>query len=123
MLTAMFDGSQFTDLHRLPELFCGFDRDSSSTGPIRYPSACSPKAWASYTAFALTGAAFGIRFDAAASRVTLCRPRLPNYLDVLQIRGLMLGGASVDLECRRHRRDVSVNVLEWRGNISVVVES
>ncbi len=123
LLTALFDSSLFTSLHRLPELYCGFERSDSPTGPVRYPSACAPQAWASSTAFALIGATLGIRIDAAAARVTLCRPRLPGFLDSLHIRGLTLGEASVDLICGRHRHDVSVNVLERSGNIRIVVES
>ncbi|MBP2193521.1 amylo-alpha-1,6-glucosidase [Nocardia goodfellowii] len=34
--------------HRLPELFCGFDR-SEFASPVPYPTSCSPQAWASAT--------------------------------------------------------------------------
>jgi glycogen debranching enzyme len=37
--SAQFDG------HRLPELFCGYDR-STTPFPVNYPVACSPQAWA-----------------------------------------------------------------------------
>lgn len=33
---------------RLPELFCGFDRDDF-VAPVPYPTACSPQAWAAAT--------------------------------------------------------------------------
>ena len=45
ILAAMFDASLYMDLHRLPELFCGFVRRASE-GPTLYPVACSPQAWA-----------------------------------------------------------------------------
>ncbi|WP_437916501.1 hypothetical protein WME73_18145 [Sorangium sp. So ce302] len=32
-------------MYRLPELFCGFARDEYG-GPVRYPVACHPQAWA-----------------------------------------------------------------------------
>src|SRR6266550_3702164 len=40
---------QFSDF-RLPELFCGFDREGSAM-PVPYPVACSPQAWSAGAAF------------------------------------------------------------------------
>jgi glycogen debranching enzyme len=44
---AMFEAAEYTD-HRLPELFCGFDR-SEYPEPVPYPTSCSPQAWAAAT--------------------------------------------------------------------------
>jgi glycogen debranching enzyme len=41
---ALFEAAEYTD-HRLPELFCGFDR-SEYPEPVPYPTSCSPQAWA-----------------------------------------------------------------------------
>ena len=49
LLAGMFDASLYMDLHRLPELFCGFVRRASEA-PTLYPVACSPQAWASASA-------------------------------------------------------------------------
>jgi glycogen debranching enzyme len=47
--TALADGliaaSDQYDGHRLPELFCGYDRVTTPF-PVDYPVACSPQAWA-----------------------------------------------------------------------------
>jgi hypothetical protein len=54
----LFEGllatSRYIDLHRLPELFCGFPRERSH-GPTCYPVACSPQAWAAAAAAVRTG--------------------------------------------------------------------
>ena len=42
ILTGLFEASTFLDLHRLPELFCGFERRPGE-GPTLYPVACSPQ--------------------------------------------------------------------------------
>ena len=42
---AIFEARQHFAEYRLPELFCGFDRDVSAV-PVPYPVACSPQAWA-----------------------------------------------------------------------------
>ena len=47
---------------RLPELFCGFQRQHGH-GPTLYPVACSPQAWASATPFTLLEASLGLEFD------------------------------------------------------------
>src|SRR6202034_551094 len=43
---ALFDAATYMDLRRLPELFCGFQREKQR-GPTLYPVACAPQAWAS----------------------------------------------------------------------------
>src|SRR5438477_302718 len=48
----------FFELHRLPELFCGFHREHGQ-GPTPYPVACSPQAWAAGSLFMLLGACLG----------------------------------------------------------------
>ena len=48
---ALFDAATFLELHRLPELFCGFPR-FAGRGPTLYPVACAPQAWAAGTFFA-----------------------------------------------------------------------
>ena len=45
----MFEATQHFHDFRLPELFCGFDRDHSPV-PVPYPVACSPQAWAAGSA-------------------------------------------------------------------------
>ena len=52
VLAGMMDASIFFDLHRLPELFCGFPRRPGES-PTLYPVACAPQAWASGAVFLL----------------------------------------------------------------------
>ena len=52
VMTGLFNASLFDPLHRLPELFCGFDR-MPGHGPTLYPVACSPQAWAAGAVFLL----------------------------------------------------------------------
>jgi glycogen debranching enzyme len=120
ILTGLFDASFFLDLHRLPELFCGFPK-RSNTGPTEYPVACLPQAWSSATLFALLGACLGIAFDAAARRVTFNQPSLPPWLDECRISNLQVGDARLDLLLRRTEDDVAIQVLMRDGQIEVVV--
>jgi glycogen debranching enzyme len=116
----LFDTAAYMDLRRLPELFCGFRR-LQGKGPIFYPVACAPQAWASATPFALLQACLGLSFEPAAEQVSFCHPRLPEFLDQVVIRGLCVGNSRFDVMLRRHGGDVSVNVLERLGKGRVAI--
>ena len=46
LFSGRFEAVSYTDLRRLPALFCGF-RQTADEGPTFYPVACSLQAWAS----------------------------------------------------------------------------
>jgi glycogen debranching enzyme len=116
----LFDAATYMEMRRLPELFCGFQR-GRGRGPTLYPVACAPQAWASATPFTLIEASLGLQFDHAANEIRLHNPRLPSFLDELVLRNLQLKQSSVDLKVRRHANEVSVEILERRGQIQVSV--
>lgn len=116
----LFDAATYMDLRRLPELFCGFQREPRR-GPTLYPVACAPQAWASATPFTLLEAALGLEFDARKLEIRLRNPRLPAFLDHVILRDLRLGASSVDLRIRRHGDEVSLEVLRTRGQIQVSI--
>lgn len=104
----------------MPELFCGFERRSEAN-PTLYPVACAPQSWAAAAVLLLLEAALGIEIDAPARRLHLARPRLPRFLDRVEIRGLAIGDAALDLRLHRHDHGVSVDLLERRGAVEVTV--
>ncbi|MDD3763718.1 MAG: amylo-alpha-1,6-glucosidase [Nevskiales bacterium] len=120
LFTALFDASLHMELARLPELFCGFPR-LRGQGPTLYPVACSPQAWAAGSLFQMLRASLGLHFAADGSQIHFDRPRLPEWMDTLEIRDLRVGERSVDLSLRRHANDVSINVLRRQGNLQVNV--
>jgi glycogen debranching enzyme len=116
----LFDAAMYFDLHRIPELFCGFHRDEGE-GPILYPVACAPQAWSAAAVFLMFQACLGLRINAVESRVSLVRPSLPSFLSQARISNLSVGDASVDLLVTRHERDITVNILRRVGDLDVVV--
>ena len=121
VLAGMMDASIFFDLHRLPELFCGFPRRPGEA-PTLYPVACAPQAWASGAIFLLLQACLGLDVFAPERRLVFSKPFLPQFLPQVSIRDLKVGDASVDLLLTRHNEgDVGVNVLRRNGNLDVVV--
>jgi glycogen debranching enzyme len=120
VLEGMFLASQFLDLRRMPELFCGFERRAGE-GPTLYPVACMPQAWASGTVFMLLDACLGLSIDASAGEVRLDNPVLPEWLPELRISRLQVGTATADLLFERHPHDVGVTVLRRQGPLRVTV--
>lgn len=117
---ALFDAAAHMHLRRLPELFCGFERRRGKA-PTLYPVACAPQAWAACAPFALLQACLGLEVDAASSTVILRRPRLPQFLDWLSVRGLRIGESTLDLMFRRHDSSVAVNLVRREGDAEVEV--
>jgi glycogen debranching enzyme len=109
------------DLHRLPELYCGFDRRHLGEGPTLYPVACSPQAWASASAFYLVKACLGLSFRPEEPRMRFLHPMLPGFLDRVRLVNVRAGEAIVDVQFERHGDEVGVNVLRKHGQVEVSV--
>lgn len=120
VLDGLFHACLHMDLHRLPELFCGFERRSGE-GPTLYPTSCIPQAWASAAVFSLLQACLGMTFSSTAPHIRFEHPRLPDYLNEMEIRNLRVCGGTVDLLLRRHREQVGVNVLRKEGDLRIAV--
>jgi glycogen debranching enzyme len=118
--TGQFEAGMYFDLHRIPELFCGFPQDPGD-GPVAYPVACAPQAWSAASVFLLFQACLGLTINGPEREVYFTRPRLPASLGELRIHNLEVGGATVDLRLVHHEHDVGVNVLRRDGDVQIMV--
>ncbi|TLM82220.1 amylo-alpha-1,6-glucosidase [Pseudarthrobacter sp. NamE2] len=85
---AHFDG-------RLPELFCGFDR-GEFPGPVPYPTACSPQAWAAAAPVQL--ARILLRFDPDFTRkVVHLAPIFPGDSGDFRAENVLLDSSRVTI--------------------------
>jgi glycogen debranching enzyme len=121
VLSALFDASRSFDLHRPPELFCGFPRRPGES-PTLYPVSCSPQTWSSGAVFLLLTACLGLEIDGPERRLSFTSPMLPDPVADMRISDLAIGDARVELSFTRHGSDVAVNVLSRQGTCSVVVQ-
>ena len=122
MLEGLYDGGQHFRRGRLPELFCGLGRGEGDF-LVHYPVSCSPQAWASGAFFLLLHACLGLRPDAPARRLMIQDPRLPSFLERLDLINLRVGNARVSLHFVRHGSRTHVDVLEVTGGeLRVVIE-
>lgn len=120
IMAAFLDASAALEFHRLPELYCGFPRRAGQ-GPIEYPLACAPQAWASGSVFMMLQASLGLSVDASSNTLVFDRPTLPSYLQEVRLEGLRVGDGSVDLVLHYHHAgDVGVNVVGRSGDVEVV---
>ena len=118
ILNATLELSEAVDLHRLPELICGFTRRSRE--PTLYPVACAPQAWAAGAVFLMLAASVGVQIDAPARRVSFSRGRLPESIDWIRLTDLAIGDARVDLQIERHPHDVGVTIIRREGDVEIV---
>jgi glycogen debranching enzyme len=116
----LFEAALHFDLHRMPELFCGFPR-SRGEGPVPYPVACAPQAWAAASVPALVQACLGLEINAPESQIYSTRPQLPASLNELRLHNLRVGDATVDLLLVRHEDDVGLSVLRRDGSVQIVI--
>ena len=90
---------------RLPELFAGLTAEEMVV-PVRYPTSCSPQAWASAAPLLVLRALLGLEPDVPAGRLAL-DPRLPEGSGHLRIEGLPLAGAHLTIDVRHDGFDVT----------------
>jgi glycogen debranching enzyme len=120
ILAGLFESSIYLDLHRLPELFCGFARRAGE-GPTLYPVACAPQAWSAGAVFLLLRACLGLEVNAARGKIAFDYPILPEFLREVHVRGLCVGDAVVDLLLLRHGNDVGIDVTRKEGEARVLM--
>lgn len=116
LLTAMFDAAKTCPNMRLPEVFCGYDREEG-VPPKPYPVACSPQAWASGAESMLVKAALGLQIDAVEKKVTVDHPVLPDWLDDLKVHKLKVADGGLSIEFTRTDSGTRVNVTDLEGGV------
>ncbi|HVR00381.1 MAG TPA: glycogen debranching N-terminal domain-containing protein [Mycobacterium sp.] len=80
---------------RLPELFCGFDRADFSC-PIRYPTSCSPQAWAAAASRLVLRSLLQLEPDVRRGQLQIC-PIVPDRLLPLRIENFPLAEARLNI--------------------------
>lgn len=121
VFTGLFDAAMAYDLHRIPELFCGFVRELGE-GPVPYPVACAPQAWSAAAPFLLLQGCLGLTVSARENKISFLHPSLPPFLSEVRISNLVVGDAVADLLVVRHDEDISVHVLRREGQLEILVQ-
>ncbi len=117
---AVLDAARRTPGFHLPELFCGFSR-TAIEAPVVHPVSCAPQAWAAASALLLVTTMLGLVPHADRGELEIVRPLLPSGLEKVVLRGLAVGGSSVDLLFHRWRGTTSAEVIGRTGDLRVTV--
>jgi glycogen debranching enzyme len=123
---AIFDGlleaaSQLPG-NRLPELFAGYPRAELDV-PVPYPVACRPQAWAAGSIPYLLASGLGLCPEGLERRLRVVRPSLPDCLSRVELTGLRVAGATIDLRFERSDAEVALVDAHVDGDLEIVVEA
>jgi glycogen debranching enzyme len=105
---------------RFPELFCGFSSERVPV-PVQYPVACRPQAWASGTPLLMVRSYGGLVADAPNARLFINRPRLPRWVDRVEILGMRVGKAKLDLVFTQTDGVTATHVPRKEGDLEVLI--
>ena len=125
LFQALYDTALHFGEYRLPELFCGIDRELKSE-PVHYPVSCSPQAWAAGAPFLLLTGLLGLQPNADQGELLIVDPHLPPFLNTLRIENLRIGSSRLTLDFKRDGDRTHCNVVEVQGKevkISIVFPS
>lgn len=104
--SGLIDAAEHFD-GRLPELFCGFDR-GEFPGPVPYPTACSPQAWAAAAPVQLMRVL--LRFDPVYTHgVVHLAPILPEGMGDFQAENVLIDTSRITI--RAHGTGGSIDGL------------
>ncbi|HAF09976.1 MAG TPA: amylo-alpha-1,6-glucosidase [Chloroflexi bacterium] len=93
---------------RLPELFCGFQRDLRfSSRPADYLVSCIPQAWSAGMVFLCLRSLLGLEPDLERRRIVV-DPALPVWLDRIEVQHLRAYDSLISFRVRRSGRSVTV---------------
>lgn len=92
IIGAQLEAAAFSG-YRLPEVFAGYTR-AHNRFPVRYPTACSPQAWAAASPFLWLRTMLGL--EPKEGKLTASN-HMPEGLGALNLRGLHAFGDTVDV--------------------------
>jgi glycogen debranching enzyme len=119
LIQAVLEAATAFEDDRLPELFCGIKRAEGP--PVPYAKANSPQAWAAAAPLLAAQLFVGLVPDAPRGRCYLS-PWLPPWLPELEVEGIAVGSARVDVSLQRRDDATVVNKVRANG-IEVIQET
>jgi glycogen debranching enzyme len=122
VIAGTYDTALYMPEQRLPELFCGFDREKGKA-PTSYPVACSPQAWSVGAVFLLLQACLGMKIKAATNTISFCHPVLPPFLNEITITNLRVNNKPVILQIRKGKEGLDAVLLTPGSGITIEIKN
>jgi glycogen debranching enzyme len=101
--------------YRMPELVAGFAQKEGQ-GPVSFPHACRPQAWAAATSFQGLQALLGLDIDAAHNTVKINPSSWPAEWGKVIVRDLEVGSKKLSFSVDQS----GLKVLENNGGVRIV---
>lgn len=112
VLKGILEAATLFEGGRLPELFCGFARDAGP--PLPYAKANVPQAWSGAVPILAAQLFLGLVPDAPNGRCHIA-PWLPDWLPMLDLRGVTIGPGELSIRIERTRSAAHIVRAECRG--------
>jgi len=120
VLDGLAAAGAFFPYARFPELFCGFSSEEVPV-PVQYPVACRPQAWASGAPLLMVRTYGGLSADAPRGVLYIDRPRLPAWLERVEVLGMRVGDSRLDLVLTNNQGVTATEVPRKEGDIEVLI--
>jgi glycogen debranching enzyme len=121
IVSEILEAAQHFLYARLPELYCGFKRDTVyQSGPAEYPVSCSPQAWAAGAPILMLQSLLGLQPDAADGYVR-ASPRVPDWLNSVRVSNLRVGNARVEILVNKEEGRTEVSMSNSDGDLALEV--
>lgn len=120
LLEGLYTACLYIDLQRLPELFCGFSIRHGEA-PTKYPVACVPQAWSVASVYLLLQSCLQITIDSPKKILSFDKPALPDYLDCVLLRNLVVPSGVFELEFLRRDWDIGIHIISKPSDWQVIV--
>ena len=89
--------------------------------PVQYPVACRPQAWSSGAPLLMLRSYGGLSADAPNKRLYIVRPKLPAWLSRVEILGMRVGEARIDLVFTSNNGITATEVPRKEGEIEILI--
>lgn len=123
VMRGIVHAARYFEHYRLPEVFAGFSRSEFHI-PVRYPVACHPQAWAAGSVPFMIESLLGLVPRAFENRLEIVRPVLPAFLTKIELHGLRVGKAALDLRFERRPDGMAdTHVIQVHGRLDVDVRN
>jgi len=116
----LVEAAEAHEYARLPEMFCGFTRQSINR-PVSFPMACSPEATSAAALFQILQGMLGIYAQAEENIVYVHNPVLPKWLGEVNLSDVRVGRTTMRLRFRREGGQTTFSVLDKQGPGRIVV--
>lgn len=120
VMQGMLDAAAFQSNARLPELFCGFNKQQMAE-PVPYPVSCSPQAWAAGSIIQMLFANLHLHMDKTGS-LHVGKVTLPESLGEVSVRGLHVRKSTANLRFPAGKEVRQAELLEHSDNAQIIVE-